>query len=196
MVVKSSTKGLLVMLQACAVLCCLARPASAQNTSAQVYGTVKDTQGAVIPGVTLVLTSETRGTKSAPVVTNASGDYVFPVVAADTYTLEATMSGFKTYKRAGIQVSPGNRVSVPAIELAVGGTQETVDVKAEAPTIQAQSGERSFTIQTAAVENLPISNRTFSALASLAPGMSNSGGTNPARRQTLSSTPARPWSGW
>src|SRR5436190_1334642 len=63
----------------------------------------------------------------------------------------------------------------------VGGATETVDVKGEAPVIQAQSGERSFTVETEAVQNLPVQNRTFSSLAAFAPGMSNSGGTNPAR---------------
>ena len=84
-------------------------PVAAQVTTGTVYGTVKDAQGGVIPGATLVLTSDTRGTKSAPVVTNATGDYVFPNVTADTYTLEVTMNGFKTLKRPAVVVSPGSR---------------------------------------------------------------------------------------
>src|SRR5262245_31951432 len=158
-----------------------ALPVSAQITTGNVLGTIKDAQGGVVPGATVVLISDTRGTKSAPVVTNATGDYVFPNVTADTYTLEVTMSGFKTLKRPAVTVSPGDRVAVPALTLEVGGTSENVEVRGESPIIQAQSGERSFTVVTSAVENLPISNRTFSALAALAPGMSNSGGTNPAR---------------
>ena len=77
------------------VLPATVRPACAQVTTGTVYGTIKDVQGGVIPGVTLVLTSETRGTKSAPVVTNAAGDYVFPNVSADTYTLEGMMGDGK-----------------------------------------------------------------------------------------------------
>ena len=48
---------------------------------------------------------------------------------------------------------------------------ETVNVKAEAPLIQAQSGERSFTVDTESVKNLPIANRSFTALSALAPGV-------------------------
>jgi hypothetical protein len=77
-----------------------------QVTTATVFGRVQDAQGGVIPGATLVLLSETRGTRTAPVVTNATGDYVFPNVSADTYTIEVSMNGFKTAKRAGISVSP------------------------------------------------------------------------------------------
>lgn len=53
-----------------------ALPASAQITTGNVLGTIKDAQGGVVPGATVVLLGETKGTKSAPVVTNATGDYV------------------------------------------------------------------------------------------------------------------------
>ena len=111
-----------------------AQPVSAQVTSAQVYGTIKDAQGAVIPGATLVLVSESRGTRSAPVVSSATGDFVFPNITPDMYTLEVSMSGFKSWRRAGIAVSPGDRIAVPAITLDVGGQSETVNVQAESPT--------------------------------------------------------------
>ena len=51
---------------------------SAQITTGTVSGTVKDAQGGVVPGATVVLISEARGTKSAPAVTNETGDYVLP----------------------------------------------------------------------------------------------------------------------
>src|SRR5437867_2634033 len=146
-------------------------PVAAQVTTGTVYGTIKDAQGGVIPGATLTLTSETRGTRSAPVVTNTSGDYVFPNITADTYTLEVMMPGFKTLKRPGIAVSAGDRVTVPPLTIEIGGKTETVDVKGEAPAMQAQSGERSFVVTTSAVENLPIQSRSFFALAIFAPGM-------------------------
>ena len=53
----------------------------------------------------------------------------------------------------------------------MGGLAETVTVTGEAPLIQAQTGERSFTVTTEAVQNLPISNRNFGGLASLTPGV-------------------------
>src|SRR5580765_4203494 len=92
------------LIVASAAMWATALPVVAQVTTGTVYGTVKDAQGGVIPGAALVLTSDTRGTKSAPVVTNATGDYVFPNVTADTYTLEGTMEGFKTTSRKGVQV--------------------------------------------------------------------------------------------
>jgi hypothetical protein len=146
-------------------------PAQAQVTSGTVSGTVKDAQGGVIPGATVTLISEARGTQSTPVVTSASGDFVFANVAADTYTVEIAMPSFKTLKRAGIAISPGARVALGTLTIDVGGASEVVTVTGEAPVIQATTGDRSFAVTTDAVQNLPIANRGFTALAALAPGM-------------------------
>ncbi len=143
----------------CACLVALlfgAMPATAQITTGTILGNVKDSTGGVVPGATVVLVSESRGTKSVPAVTNATGDYVFPNVTADIYTVEVTMDGFRTVKRAGIRASGGDRVTVPALTLEPGGAEETVNVTSEAPLIQASSGERSFAISTTQIENLPV----------------------------------------
>src|SRR5262245_36483978 len=88
-------------------------PAAAQITTGTVSGTIKDSTGGVIPGATVVLVSEARGTKSVPAVTNETGDYVLPNITPDTYTLEVTMDGFRTVRRTGVIVTGGERVSVP-----------------------------------------------------------------------------------
>ena len=160
----------------------IAAPAAlAQITTGTVTGTVRDTQGAVIPGATAVLISETRGTQLVEAITNTQGDFVFANVPPDRYTLQVTMQGFKTFRRSDIAVSPGDRASVGAVTLEVGVLAETVLVKSEAPLIQSTSGERSFTISTDAVENLPIFNRSFTAVAFLAPGVTTDGNQTPQR---------------
>src|SRR4051812_26898471 len=131
--------GLLAM--ACVALLAMAVPAGAQVTTGAVSGSIRDAQGGGIPGATVVLINESQGTKSAPAVTNATGDYGFPNVAPGTYTIEVTMSGFKGLTRKGVQVSSGDRLSVGALTIEVGGVNEVVDVKASAPLVQAQSGE-------------------------------------------------------
>ena len=144
--------------------------AGAQITTGVVSGALKDEQGAVVPGATVTLVSDTRGTKVADTHTNENGDFVFPNVPGDTYTVEVTLEGFKTLRRAGLLVSPGDRVAVPTMTLTVGGLGETVNVRAEAAMIQAASGERAFTVTTESVENLPIANRNFAGFATLVPG--------------------------
>jgi hypothetical protein len=154
------------------ILCAGALPAFAQVTTGTVFGTVQDPQGAVVPGATVTLTSETKKTVVGPVVTNEQGNYVFPGVAPDVYTVEIKLSGFKTLSQPGVTVSAGDRAVVPALTLLVGGTSETVEVKAETPMVQAASGERSFVIPQVVVENLPLpAGRNFAALATFAPGV-------------------------
>jgi hypothetical protein len=158
-----------------------ALPASAQVTTGFVTGTIKDAQGAVVPGATVVLVSETRGTKSAPSVTSATGDYVFPNVTADTYTVEITMAGFKTLTRGNVKVSAGDRVTVPSVTLELGGATETVNVIAETAMVQASSGERSFAVATEEIANLPINRGNFTSVTALTPGVvaggASAGGT-------------------
>jgi hypothetical protein len=156
---------------ALAVLFTTALPATAQLTTGSIGGTVKDAQGGVIPGATVTLVSETRGTRSVPVVTNATGDFVFPNIPADTYTIEVEMASFKTLRQSGLSVNPGPQVAVGVLTLDVGGATETVSVKGESPIIQTASGERSFAIPTEAVQNLPFASRSFLQLGQLAPGV-------------------------
>ena len=69
----------------------IAVPVLAQVTTGIVTGTVRDEQGAVVPGATVALVSATRGTRSAETVTSGIGDFVFPNVSADTYFVEVTL---------------------------------------------------------------------------------------------------------
>jgi hypothetical protein len=148
-------------------------PAAAQLTTGTVTGTVKDTQGGVIPGASVVLTSRARGTSLSPAFTNESGDFVITNVPPDSYDVTVTLTGFKTLKRGPIDVSAGDRAGIGTLAIEVGELSETVQVTGESPLVQAQSGERSFAIPQTAVENLPTATRAFVALASLAPGVAN-----------------------
>src|ERR1017187_3876070 len=152
--------------------------ALAQITTGTVTGLVVDATGGVVPRAHVVLVSEARGTRSAAVLTNDSGDYVFPNVAPDTYTLEVTAPSFKTLRRTGIMVTGGDRVGVPPLTLEV-GTADTVSVTAEAALVQTQSGERSFAIAQQQVESLPVVRGNFTSLVALVPGV-NGGDTTSA----------------
>src|SRR6187402_2944184 len=77
-------------------------PAVGQITTGTIAGTVKDSQGGVVPGATVVLTNDARGTKTTPVVTSTAGDFVVPNIAAGLYTVEVSMPSFKTLKQTGI----------------------------------------------------------------------------------------------
>ena len=154
-----------------------------QGITGTISGTVKDAQGGVVPGATVLLTSESRGTTSTPVTTNANGDFVFPNLTADTYTLQVEMPSFRTLRREKVEVNPGARVALGTLTIDVGGTTEVVTVTSETPMVQSATGERSFTIATESVANLPLANRSYDALLALAPGVnSQPGNLTPATR--------------
>jgi hypothetical protein len=143
--------------------------ASAQTT-ATVTGTVRDTSGGIIPGATVTLISEGRGT-SLETTSTATGEFLFSNVTADTYTIRVVMDGFKTLERKGVAVSPGDRAVLGNLAIEVGGLEETITVSGAAPMIQTQTGERSFTISKEAVAELPAVGRNFASFATLAPGV-------------------------
>ena len=165
------TRGVMAIVVFALAYVLMPSTAPAQITTATVQGTVKDAQGGVVPGATVALISESRVRTVAEAVTDATGDFTLPNVDADTYTIQVTLEGFKTLRQTGIDVSAGDRLRLPAMVIEVGTLTETVQVTGETPLIQASSGERSFTIPTANVENLPISSRNFRDLALLTPGV-------------------------
>ena len=132
---------------------------------------------AVVPGATVTLISDTKGTKLAPVVTGENGTYTFPNVTPDTYTVEVTMDGFKTLRRSGVP----ERWRPCGDSTALDSRRHLRDgrCRAESPLIQSQSGERSFTIATEAVQNLPVGvSRNFATLTAFTPGVKvQNGGT-------------------
>jgi hypothetical protein len=88
-----------------AAWCLLPHAAVAQITTGTVTGRVADSSGAVIPRAHAVPISEAQGTRSAVVETKDSGDYMFPNVTPDTYTVEVTAPAFKTTRETGILVT-------------------------------------------------------------------------------------------
>ena len=98
-----------------------------------------------------------------------------PHIATDTYKVEITMEGFKTFARKNVIVTGGERVVVPNVMLEVGGAAETVNVAAESPMIQSQSGERSFAVATEQIEKLPVAHQNFTNFTALTPGVVSGG---------------------
>ena len=122
----------------------------AQTTSASVSGTVQDAQGGVLPGVAVTLTSRTQG-NTATAVTDAEGRFVFAIVRPDTYTLTAELQGFKKLERTNLVVNANDRLSAGILALEVGAMTEEVTVSSRVSELQTTSGERSFTLENAAL---------------------------------------------
>ena len=132
-----------------------------------------------------MLVSETLNTQTAEIFSNDAGEFVFANVRPDRYTVRVTQDGFKTLDRRGITVSAGDRMGLGTLTIELGALAETLIVTGEAPMLQTESGERSFSVPLETVENLPIVDRSFIQLVTLTPGVGNTSVTgnsfNPGR---------------
>jgi len=141
-----------------------------QTTSASVSGAVKDSQGGVLPGATVTLTSHTQG-NSQTATTDAEGRFVFPIVRPDSYTLRVSMQGFKTMERTNVVVNANDKFSAGAFMLQVGEMTEEISVLARVSELQTTSGERSFTLENEALKNIANNGRSVFTFATLVPGV-------------------------
>jgi hypothetical protein len=142
----------------------------AQTTSAAVFGTVQDTQGGVLPGATVTLTSKTKGAVLTA-ATDPEGRFVFPIVQPDAYVLAVSMQGFKTAERTNVVVNANDRFSAGILTLEVGEMSESISVVARVSELQAESGERSFTLESETIENVANDGRSPFGFTALVPGI-------------------------
>jgi hypothetical protein len=141
-------------------------PLVAQEQRGAIEGVVKDTSGAVLPGVTV----EARAANGAVVSTTTDNDgvYRFPSVAPGDYVITATLQGFRADKNDAVRVGLGQLKKVD-FTLALAGVTETVQVTGGSPLVDARQSSRQTNIRSEQVELLP-KGRDFSTLVTQAPG--------------------------
>ena len=158
----SRVLGRLILL--CAMV---ALPAMAFAQDATLTGTISDSTGAVLPGVTVTAVNEATGNNYVA-VTDAAGVYRIPV-RVGSYKVTANLSGFGDVMRTGVQLLVGQTIALN-LQMAPSTLQETVTVTGEAPLIQTQSSELGGNIDPRQVQDLPSVGRNWMSLALLAPG--------------------------
>jgi hypothetical protein len=146
----------------------------AQTTSASVSGVVMDTSRAVMPGVTITLTSRSQG-DVLTTVTDVEGRFVFTIVRPGTYILTASLEGFRTLEQTNLVVNANDRLSAGTLTLDVGSLQESVTVTSRVSELQTTSGERSFAIANEALTNIANNGRQLYNFATLVPGVAMQG---------------------
>ena len=152
----------------CLGLCLGAGALAAQTIAGRISGTVTDSSGAVLPGVTVTVTrAETGFTKTA--VTGPDGTYAFVDLPIGTYSVKAELQGFKTAARTDIALTADGRVAAN-FGLEVGQMAETVTVTAAGETVNTVSGEVARVVDREQVQNLALNGRNYMQLATLVPG--------------------------
>ncbi len=129
--------------------------AFSQGTTSRISGVVTDSTGAAIPGVSITLTDETRGT-TLSTVTNDTGNFAFDLIQAGTYTVAAEKGGFNKIVSAGNTVYVNQPTSVNFM-LSPGDISEVVNVENTAEIVQTStSGNIGSTISEETIEAVPI----------------------------------------
>ena len=133
---------------------------------AAIAGIVRDSSGAVLPGVTVEAASSALIEKSRTATTDGGGLYRIADLPPGSYVLTVSLSGFSTVKRDGLTVS-GSGVIAVNVDLRVGALQETVTVTGESPIVDTQSTRREVVISADTLNTLPVTRGYGSVLATV-----------------------------
>jgi hypothetical protein len=146
---------------------------AAAFAQAAITGVVRDTSGAVLPGVTVEAASPVLIERVRSVVSDATGQYRIVDLRPGAYALTFTLPGFSTVRRDGIQLT-GDFVATISVELRVGALEETVTVTGESPTVDVQSARVQTIVDRDVIAAIPTS-RNANGIQALVPGMSSNG---------------------
>jgi hypothetical protein len=168
------------------LLAILAWPAAGYAQQAIITGTVTDSSGGVLPGVTITVVHEETG-NTFEGVTDAQGAFRIPV-RVGAHRITATLSGFQTATRTGLQLLLNQTLAVP-LQLGPATLTETVTVTGEAPLVDTTDSTVGANIDPRQVQDLPINGRNWMDLTLLAPGARrNEGGGLSQNRQGYAQT--------
>jgi hypothetical protein len=148
----------------------LAGSALAQSkTSGAVQGTVKDADGAVLPGVTVTAYSDALVSGSQIAVTDERGVYRFPSLPVGNYRIEASLSGFNGVKRPGVRIALGQTLTID-LAMAMSSVNESITVTAEAPIVSVAANSVATNFDSDYLETAPLQ-RNFYTIIKAAPGV-------------------------
>lgn len=143
----------------------------AQREQSGIAGTVRDTSGAVLPGVTVEASSPALIEKVRSALTDSEGRYNIVDLPSGTYSVSFTLPGFSTVRREGLALTSGFTATVNA-DMRVGALEETITVSGAAPIVDTQNVRRQVTVTRELLDTLPTSTKSVQTLVALTPGFS------------------------
>jgi hypothetical protein len=140
------------------------------HAQSAIVGVVKDTSGAVLPGVTVEASSDALIERTRSVITDGSGQYRIVDLRPGTYTVTFTLEGFSTFKRDGLELPAQFTMTINA-DMKVGALEETLTVTGDAPTVDVQTAVHTQVLNRDAIDAIP-SGRTIQGMGQLIVGVS------------------------
>ena len=148
-----------------------ARSANAQTAnSGKLTGAVTDPNGAVIPGASVVVLSQSTG-EQRTAVSGEDGTYNVPLLQPGTYKITVSKSGFKTVVNTGVAINVTETTALP-VQLGVGSANETVTVSTGAVELHTEDSALGDVIESQSIESLPMVTRNFGEILNLSAGVS------------------------
>lgn len=144
---------------------------SAQTSTGELDGIVRDKSGAVVPNAEVVITNTDEHQVVRTVKTDGQGQFTAPLLNIGTYSVEVSAKGFEKTSVTNLSVHVGVPTNVP-VNMTNGGTTETVNVDAIQNNIQLDSAAAGTLIDSVQTTQLPLSNRNYLQLMSIQPGIS------------------------
>ena len=154
-------------------------PVGAQSGLGGIAGVVKDTSGAVLPGVTVEVASPALIEKVRTAITDGEGQFKITDLRPGAYTVTFTLPGFSTFKREGIEL-PANFTATVNGEMKIGAVEETVTVTGTAPVVDLRSAEEQQNFSRDMLDILPAARKTMSIMNTVpaVKSVSDVGGTS------------------
>ncbi len=143
--------------------------AAAQLFPGRITGTVRDAQGAAVPGATIKLSNPATGQERS-LASDQNGEFNFPELPLGTFRLTVSKAGFRTTVISDIVTSQGQVNNVNPV-LAVGTVNSEIEVTSAPALIQTETNEVGGQLSAAQVEALPIGNSDYTRLALVLPGV-------------------------
>src|SRR5262245_5881006 len=167
----------------------LAGPALAQIQTGSILVRAADEQGAVVPGVSITISSPVLVAGSMTGVTDAGGAYRFPSLVPGTYTVKVELSGFATITRESIVVLVGQTTPVD-FSMKVATLAENVTVTGASPTVDTTSANVNVNLSEQLLQGTPGGRDIWALLEAKVPGLVMSrpdvGGTSGGLQGTFS----------
>src|SRR5690349_24189704 len=148
--------------------CLAVFPAVALAQTSAIAGTVKDTSGAVLPGVTVEASSPALIEKVRSAVTDSNGQFKIEALRPGTYTVTFTLPGFSVVKRENVELTSDFTATISA-DLKVGALEETITVSAESPIVDVQNITTRTVMTRDVLDTIPTG-RNIQAIGIMIPG--------------------------
>jgi len=172
-----------------ALLLLVSVPALAQTFRGSINGTITDPSGAVIPGARVTATDAATAV-ARDTISSGAGEFSFPDLPLDAYNIKVEATGFQTTEIHGVQVLAGKIYTLP-VKLTVSQQATTVEVSADALTLDTTTTTQTTTLEETALQDVPLNGRDFTQLLGSSvsfAGYNNSGSVNGTRNDQINYT--------